>query len=197
MFSMASCLYSGHMSNRVRCDWYLDDRPVYLHSTQVHPIAHPTCIVQTHLLGSIAHTNCTVCLHNVSHQFLILMMASPPRQPSTCFSCSRLNSSTFLIVEDDQWAEQPFIYAKIYSHVVVLVDTGCRGAARDASVELRSLRQFLETYPVPDNRGSPLNPGGDRAYAVMCNHCHYDHIGKTTSKCQAWPLSGGHVQQGG
>lgn len=106
-------------------------------------------------------------------------MASPSQQPaSTCFSCSRLNSSTFLIVEDDQWGEQPFIYAKIYSHVVVLVDTGCGGAARDASVELRSLRQFLETCPVKDNKDCPLNPGGDKAYAVVCTHCHYDHIGE-------------------
>lgn len=112
-------------------------------------------------------------------------MTSFPLQPSTCFSCSRLKSSTFLIVEDDQWAEQPFIYAKIYNHVVVLVDTGCGGAARDPSVELRSLRQFLETYPVPDNKGSPLNPGGDKAYAVVCTYCHYDHTGETRPKYQA------------
>lgn len=101
-------------------------------------------------------------------------------QPSTCFSCRRLNPSTFLIVEDDQWGEQPFIYVKIYSHLVVLIDTGCGGAARDSSVELRSLRHYIETYEFVDgNDGSPLNPGGEKGYAVVCTHCHYDHIGET------------------
>lgn len=104
-----------------------------------------------------------------------------PSKSSTCFSCRRLNPSTFLIVEDDQWGEQPFIYAKIYNHVVVLVDTGCGGAARDDAVQLRSLRRFLETYPVDDNKGSPLNPGGGKAYIVVCTHCHYDHIGEVAS----------------
>lgn len=98
--------------------------------------------------------------------------------PSTCFSCSRLNASTFLIVEDDQWGETPFLYAKVYDAVLALVDTGCGGAARDASVELTSLRTFLETYPVADNGGQPLNPGGTKEYVVVCTHCHYDHIGK-------------------
>lgn len=97
--------------------------------------------------------------------------------PSTCFSCTRLNASTFLIVEDDQWSEMPFIYAKIYNSVLVLVDTGCGGAARDSSVELTSLREFIEAYPVADNDDQPLNPAGKKDYVVVCTHCHYDHIG--------------------
>lgn len=80
-------------------------------------------------------------------------------------------------MEDDQWDEMPFIYAKIYANVVVLVDTGCGGAAKDPSVQLTSLREFLETYPVEDNEGKPLNPDGRKKYAVVCTHCHYDHIG--------------------
>lgn len=75
----------------------------------------------------------------------------------------------------------PFIYAKIYASVIVLVDTGCGGAAKDPSVELTSLREFIETYPAKENDGKPLNPNGQRGYAVICTHCHYDHIGEYLS----------------
>lgn len=116
---------------------------------------------------------------------------SSPSPPSTCFSCTRLNSSTFLIVEDDIFNEQPFIYAKIYNSAIVLIDTGCGGAARDDTVDLRSLRKFIETYPIDGNDGKPLNPGSEKAYAVICTHCHYDHIGAIAQfadreKCTIW-----------
>lgn len=77
----------------------------------------------------------------------------------------------------------PFIYAKVYDSVLILIDTGCGGAARDPSVELKSLRQFIETYPVDDNNNQPLNPGGKKHYVVVCTHCHFDHIG------ERWALS--------
>lgn len=108
-------------------------------------------------------------------------VSSQQKDPSTCFSCTRLNPTTFLIVEDDQYGEMPFIYAKIFSSVIVLVDTGCGGAARDPSVQLTSLREFIEIYPVADNDGLPLNPDGKKEYAVICTHCHYDHIGESYS----------------
>jgi glyoxylase-like metal-dependent hydrolase (beta-lactamase superfamily II) len=97
--------------------------------------------------------------------------------PSTCFNCQRLNSTTFIIIEDDKWRESPLIYVKIYSSVVVLIDTGCGGASRDPDVQLHSLRRFIETYPVAANGSEPLNPSGERDYVVICTHCHYDHIG--------------------
>ncbi|KAH7408798.1 beta-lactamase-like protein [Phaeosphaeria sp. MPI-PUGE-AT-0046c] len=115
-----------------------------------------------------------------------------PNTPSTCFSARRLNASTFLIVEDDKWGEYPLIYAKVYDGVVVLVDTGCGGAARDEGVEVKRLREFLETVPVQDVDGDadggeegdgersnarPINEVGKRGYVVLCTHCHYDHIG--------------------
>ncbi|KAJ5995848.1 hypothetical protein N7481_002825 [Penicillium waksmanii] len=107
--------------------------------------------------------------------------ASPTPEPanpgSTCFTASRLNDTTFQIVEDDKFLEMPIIYAKVYPSVLVLLDTGCGGAARDPSVELRSLRSFLETVPVKDNSEAPLNSGGEREYLVICTHCHFDHIG--------------------
>lgn len=106
--------------------------------------------------------------------------ASPTPEPakpgSTCFTASRLNGTTFQIVEDDKFLEMPIIYAKVYRSVFVLMDTGCGGAARDPSVELRSLRSFLETVPVKDNGEAPLNSGGEREYLVICTHCHFDHI---------------------
>jgi glyoxylase-like metal-dependent hydrolase (beta-lactamase superfamily II) len=102
------------------------------------------------------------------------------KPPSTCFHCVRLNETTFMIVENDKWSENPQIYAKIYNSVIVLLDTGCGGASMDPGVELTSLRKFIETYPVSVNKGKPINPGGEKDYIVICTHCHYDHIGRDT-----------------
>lgn len=107
----------------------------------------------------------------------IALSGSRGSDDSTCFSCSKLNETTFLVVEDDKWGEQPFIYVKVYESSLVLIDTGCGGAAKDESVKLTSLRQFLETYAVADNDDQPLNPGARAAYVVLCTHCHFDHIG--------------------
>lgn len=104
--------------------------------------------------------------------------------PSTCFTCTRLNPSTFRIVEADKYGETPFIYAKVYDSVIVLIDTGCGGAARDPAVKLTSLRGFIETYPVRQNDNKPLNARGKKAYVVICTHCHYDHIGTPLSVSQ-------------
>lgn len=96
---------------------------------------------------------------------------------STCFTCTRLNATTFLIVEEDKWDEVPFIYIKIYESRLVLVDTGCGGAAKNEAAQLTSLRDFIETCPVDDNDNRALNPGGQKSYVVLCSHCHFDHIG--------------------
>jgi len=62
---------------------------------------------------------------------------------STCFTCTRLNDTTFLIVEDDKCSEFPYIYFKIYDSVLALIDTGCGGASKDDTTQLTSLREFL------------------------------------------------------
>lgn len=99
--------------------------------------------------------------------------------PTTCFTCTRLNDTTFLVVEDDKWSEYPFIYVKVYDSVLVLIDTGCGGAAKDETTQLTSLRKYLETYSVAENDNRPLNPGSQKRYVILCSHCHFDHIGNT------------------
>ncbi|KDR76323.1 hypothetical protein GALMADRAFT_475684 [Galerina marginata CBS 339.88] len=95
------------------------------------------------------------------------------------FQASRLTPSTFLIKEyDDIYSEHPHIYAKIVpsANTILVVDTGCGGASNDTHIEIKSLRDFIETVKVDDNNGSPLNEGGRMDYIVALTHCHYDHI---------------------
>ncbi|KAH9928619.1 Metallo-hydrolase/oxidoreductase [Fomitopsis serialis] len=67
----------------------------------------------------------------------------------------RLTHSTFLIVEiDDVYSEHPYIYVKL----------------------ITSLRAFLESVPVEENGGRPLNERARMRYVVALSHCHYDHI---------------------
>jgi glyoxylase-like metal-dependent hydrolase (beta-lactamase superfamily II) len=95
--------------------------------------------------------------------------------PITSFVSRRLNSSTFLIIEDDDYGEQPYIYVKVYSGHLLITDTGCN-TPRSKTPSLTSLRQYLETYPLPLNGHRSLNPGGKKQYIIICSHCHYDHI---------------------
>ena len=72
------------------------------------------------------------------------------------------------------------MYAKILSECIVLIDTGCGGARKD-DVDVKSLRIFLETWPVKQNERKPLNENGRLKYIVICTHCHYDHIRESKS----------------
>ncbi|MCJ1421472.1 hypothetical protein MMC32_007836 [Xylographa parallela] len=79
----------------------------------------------------------------------------------TVFSCKRLNSSTYLIVENDRYEERPFIYAKVVrAHALLLLsDTGCGGGKiSKPGLPTDTLRNFLETFPIADNGKKPLNP---------------------------------------
>ncbi|KAL5526949.1 hypothetical protein ACEPAF_8676 [Sanghuangporus sanghuang] len=96
---------------------------------------------------------------------------------TAAFTASKLTSTVFKIVEyDDIYSEHPFIYAKVLSDVIILIDSGCGGASNDSTIDVKSLREFVETWSVADNDGQPLNKNGARKYVVVCTHCHYDHI---------------------
>jgi glyoxylase-like metal-dependent hydrolase (beta-lactamase superfamily II) len=96
-------------------------------------------------------------------------------QATTAFSCTRLNATTFLIIEDDSFGEQPHIYVKIYTNLIVISDTGCN-SPRNIHKTITSVRDYIETYPTPSNDNSPLNPKGQKPYFILCSHAHYDHI---------------------
>lgn len=95
--------------------------------------------------------------------------------PTTSFVSRRVNLSTFVVVEDDSYGEQPYMYVKIYPEYLVITDTGCN-SPRSNDRSLTSLREYLETYPLPLNGNQILNPGGKKRYIIICSHCHYDHI---------------------
>jgi hypothetical protein len=101
--------------------------------------------------------------------------------PTTSFTASRVNATTFLIIESDQYWEWPYIYAKLHptEPILILSDTGCNVPAED-SVDISKLRSYIETYPVPENGGKPLNPllknkdgqeSREREYVVICTVC--------------------------
>ncbi len=97
------------------------------------------------------------------------------------FLCTRVNSTTFVIVEKDEYDEHPFVYLKIYPKLVVLSDTGCGGSADATRPSQSNLRHFIETSPVVANGRQPLNPRQgngqpSKKYLIVCTHCHYDHI---------------------
>jgi len=97
----------------------------------------------------------------------------------SAFQASRLTPSTFLIKEyNDIYSEHPYIYTKVLpsSNTILIIDTGCGGASKDTHIEVKSLREFIETINVDDNNGVPLNRDGKVGYVVALTHCHYDHI---------------------
>jgi glyoxylase-like metal-dependent hydrolase (beta-lactamase superfamily II) len=115
--------------------------------------------------------------HKISQTVGIVMACRFPTSaaPSTSFVSRRVNNSTFLVIEDDGYGEQPHIYVKIYPKHLLISDTGCN-KPRSKKPSLTSLREYLENYPVPWNENRCLNPDGAKQYVIICSHCHYDHI---------------------
>jgi glyoxylase-like metal-dependent hydrolase (beta-lactamase superfamily II) len=107
--------------------------------------------------------------------------------PVTSFVSRCINSSTFLIIEDDSYGEHPHIYVKIYPNHLLITDTGCN-TPRSKKPSLTSLRQYLETHPIRSNNDECLNPDGQKKYIILCTHCHYDHILGITQFLSANPI---------
>ncbi|MCJ1339512.1 hypothetical protein MMC09_004802 [Bachmanniomyces sp. S44760] len=94
-----------------------------------------------------------------------------------CFSDSRVNRSTLLVVENDSFEEHPFIYVKVCDSagVIVVSDTGCGGKGHDTIVEF--LEHRLATFNFQKLRDSGrVDDGAEYEYLIICTHCHYDHI---------------------
>ena len=114
---------------------------------------------------------------------------------TTCFNTTRLNATTFVIREEDFYNDQPLIYVKVFSEppLLLLSDTGSGGHGLSPSIQLTSLRTYLETFPVSSNSDKPLNPSGTLPYLIICTHCHNDHIlgipDFTTPKCDTTILA--------
>ncbi|KAF7953739.1 uncharacterized protein EAE97_001138 [Botrytis byssoidea] len=104
-----------------------------------------------------------------------MMAAGDLSLSSTSFVSRRLNTSTFVISEDDSYGEQPYIYVKLGFNYVIITDTGCN-SPRDRTIKLTSLRKFIEEYPILSFNNQSLNPNGEKRYIIICTHCHYDHI---------------------
>jgi hypothetical protein len=69
-----------------------------------------------------------------------------------------LNASTFLVIEDNKCDEEPYIYVKVYPSFLVLIGTGCGGAAKNEAAELTSLREYLQTFPCQTMKTSRSTP---------------------------------------
>jgi hypothetical protein len=85
-------------------------------------------------------------------------------EKTAAFKATRLTPTVFKIVEfDDVFSEHPFIYVKVLSDVIIVVDTGCGGRGATCDVDVTSLRESIEEWGVEDNGGRPLNEGVKRS----------------------------------
>ena len=118
---------------------------------------------------------------------------------ASVFTCTPLNPTTFLLVENDQYGEHPFIYARLFPNhnLLVLSDTGCGTQLptpnEPSTKRLGALRTFLETVPIAQWGNRPLNPRKPDGtpslrYLIICTHCHYDHILGIPSFLDAGPI---------
>jgi glyoxylase-like metal-dependent hydrolase (beta-lactamase superfamily II) len=103
-----------------------------------------------------------------------VLLTASTSSPTTSFLSKRINKSTFLVIEDDVYGEQPYIYVKIYPDYILVTDTGCNSPRNPCLIA--SLRTYLETSKLQVNEGQALNPNGEKKYVIICSHCHYDHI---------------------
>ncbi|CAK4033703.1 Hypothetical predicted protein [Lecanosticta acicola] len=108
------------------------------------------------------------------------MSLSTEKESISSFTTKKINSTTFVIREDDAYGEHPFIYVKLHplAPVIIISDTGCdEPSEKYKHARYTHLRPYLETHPVKSNNNQPLNPSGKLQYLILLTHCHYDHLG--------------------
>lgn len=108
-------------------------------------VRHNLPLLQHQLLTTLTTNQC-------SHRTISpnkFTMPTSGTDLSSSFSCSRLNSSTFVIREDDAYGEHPFIYAKIHPQVpiIVLSDTGCDEPSEKHKYGMDVLRLSFAALP--------------------------------------------------
>lgn len=88
------------------------------------------------------------------------------------YTISRLNDSTYLIIQNDKYEEFPYIYVKRYKEpaIFVVIDTGCGAHNGKDDLPETELKDFIEEKLRVDNT-EPAE------FIVICTHCHFDHIG--------------------
>jgi glyoxylase-like metal-dependent hydrolase (beta-lactamase superfamily II) len=88
------------------------------------------------------------------------------------YALSRLNETTYLIVQNDKYLEFPFIYVKIYAALglIAVIDTGCGAQNARKGKPKIELKGYIERHISADWTTTP-------EYIVICTHCHFDHIG--------------------
>ncbi|KAM0712013.1 hypothetical protein Q7P37_011107 [Cladosporium fusiforme] len=90
----------------------------------------------------------------------------------TIFYCSKLNDSTHLVVQKDEYYEYPFIYVKVYptQSLAVVIDTGCGAHKGEDDGPSPPLKSFIMANVLNSNQNG-------FEFLIICTHCHYDHIG--------------------
>ena len=103
---------------------------------------------------------------------------------SDAYTCSRLNHTTYLVVQRDKYFEFPFIYVKVFPDIrlAAVIDTGCGSQhAADHHAQITDLKEFIErkVTDVDVSIAGLVEQG--LQYLIICTHCHFDHIGGVES----------------
>jgi glyoxylase-like metal-dependent hydrolase (beta-lactamase superfamily II) len=101
------------------------------------------------------------------------------------YALSKLNSTTWLVIHNDQYYEFPYIYVKLYSHLhlAVVFDTGCGTKYSKGHEQPAELKTFIQERILPKDSSS------NYGFMVICTHCHFDHIGGI----QPFHKAGAHI----
>ncbi|KAJ7475799.1 hypothetical protein FB451DRAFT_1034349 [Mycena latifolia] len=172
----------------------------------------PTEILFWILAGALATIVCSVYCSRLPKENVTLVGGATAR---AAFRATRLTPSTFLISEyNDIYEEHPQIFVKlgtlpflksdparllIYpeslvpsARTILIIDTGCGGATLDPTIEITSLRRYIEEVKLDCNGGKALNEDKGMEYVVVATHCHFDHLGMEQFQSESQILASSH-----